>query len=333
MMIEAETAELIRQWNDELPHPVSVRLVRSLDERGSALTAFLQAFTSVANKVHFSPSEEDEDTLPAILLGTSVHWQAIPEGGELLPFLKALEMHSSPVRVAASVPEAVRSHIESVSLPADLKVYITPQCPYCPRVLSEIVPLALLNPLLHLAVIDGEIFAELASRDCIRSVPTVILDDTFRWTGAGHMSEIINAILNRDPARMSSKSLEDFLKNGNAETLAQMMMDRRQVFPAFVSLFESSNWSVRLGAMVVEEEIAEKNPELSDEILDLLWHRLDGISGPARGDVMYLFGLVQPGSQLWIDRLQGILEKEDEEVREIVMESLSKLLRNRKEQL
>jgi hypothetical protein len=40
---------------------------------------------------------------------------------------------------------------------------------------------------------------------------------------------------------------------------------------------------------------------------------------------MYLFGLGQPGSKLWIDRLKGLLENEDEEGREAVMEALEKL--------
>jgi hypothetical protein len=323
--VEAEAAELIRRWNDELPQPVSVRLVRSHDKRGEALLAFLRTFTSLANKVHFSPLEGREGELPAILLGTSVRWQAMPEGRELMPFLKTIEMHSSPGYATVSVPEALRSQIESVSLPADLKIYVTPQCPFCPHVLSEIVPLSVLNPVLHLAVIDGALFPELAAGDGVRSVPSVILDGAFRWTGAGHMDEIVNAILNRDPARLGSKSLEDFIKEGNAGALARMMIDLRQVFPAFTDLFEGSEWSIRLGAMVVVEEIAEKSPELLEEMLDLLWSRLHGISGPARGDVMYLFGLGQPGSKLWIDRLKGILENEDEEGREVVMEALEKL--------
>jgi hypothetical protein len=263
--------------------------------------------------------------LPAIVLGASVRWQAIPEGGELMPFLRTLEMHFSPGSAAASVPEALRSQIESVSLPADLKIYVTPQCPFCPNVLREILPLALLNPVLHLAVIDGALFPELAAGDGVRSAPTVILDGAFRWTGAGHMDEIVDAVLNRDPAHFGAKSLEDFIKEGNAGALAQMMIDRRQVFSAFTDLLENSDWSVRLGAMVVVEEIAEKSPELSEEMLNLLWNRLHVISGPARGDVIYLFGLGQPGSKLWIERLKGILEDEDEEGREVVIEALEKL--------
>jgi glutaredoxin len=241
-----------------------------------------------------------------------------------MPFLRALEMHFSPDRATASMPEALRRQIESVSLPADLKIYVTPQCPFCPHVLSEIVPLALLNPLLHLDVIDGALFPELAEGDGVRSVPTVILDGAFRWTGAGHRDEIVNAVLNRDPARLGTKSLENFLKEGNAGALAQMMIDRRQVFPAFTDLLESPDWSVRLGAMVVVEEIAEKSPDLLAEMLDVLWNRLQDIKGPARGDVLYLFGFGQP-AKLWIDRLNGLLENEDEKGREAVMEALEKL--------
>lgn len=234
-------------------------------------------------------------------------------------------MHFSPARPAASAPEQLRSRIERVSLPADLKIYVTPRCPFCPSVLSEIVPLALLNPVLHLTVIDGALFPELAAEDGVRSVPTAILDGAFRWTGAGHMDEIVDAILNRDPALLGAKSLEGFLKEGNAEALARMMMERGQVFPALMDLFESPDWSTRLGAMVVVEEIAEKSPELSEEILGQIWNRLHRISGPARGDVMYLFGLGQPRSKLWIDRLEGVLADEGEEVREVVMEALERL--------
>jgi hypothetical protein len=57
MNIEAEAAEWIRRWNNELPQPVSVRFIRSQDERGLALEAFFKAFTSLAHKVHFSAEE------------------------------------------------------------------------------------------------------------------------------------------------------------------------------------------------------------------------------------------------------------------------------------
>ncbi len=324
MNIEAEAVEWIRRWNDELSRPVSVRFIPSHSKRGLALEAFIETFAGFAPKVRFSPEESSEGELPAILLGNSVRWQTIPEGGELMPFLNAVAMNFSPGRATAFVPEALRTQIENVSLPADLKIYVLPQCPFCPLVLGEIVPLALLNPLLHLAVIDVAFFPELAEGDNIRSVPTVILDGAFRWVGAGHRDEILSAILNRDPACLDVKSLTDFLKEGNAGTLAQMMIDRRQVFPAFTDLLVNSDWTVRLGAMVVVEEIAERSQVLLEEMLGLLWNQLHGISGSARGDVLYLFGLGQP-AKLWADRMKGLIESEDEEGREAVTDALEKL--------
>ncbi len=325
MNVEPRAAELIRRWDDELSQPVFVGLARSADERSSVLQAFLEAFTRLARKVRLSFHEGLEDELPAILIGTSIRWQALPEGGELMPFLRAVEMHSSPDLASTSVPESLKSHIESVELRADLKIYVSPQCPFCPDVLSEMLPLACLNPMIHLTVTDGVLFPELARDDGVRSVPTIILDGVFRWTGAGNRNEIVKAILNRDPTRLNARSIEDFIKDGNAEDLARMMMDRGRIFPAFMDVLESQDWSTRLGAMVVVEEIAEKNPELLEKILDELWNRLPRVSGPARGDAMSLFGLGQSRSKLWIDRLQGILEQEDEEVREAISEVLDKL--------
>jgi len=325
MSIESRAAELIRGWNDELSQTVSVVLVRSADERSLALRTFLEAFTNLAHKVRFSSREELEGEMPAILTGTSIRWQAVPEGGELMPFLRAVEMYSSPDRVEASIPESLRNQIESVMLPADLKIYVSPECPFCPQVLTEIIPLACLNPMIHLTVTDGVLFPELVRNDGVRSVPTVILDGVFRWTGAGNRNEIVKAILNRDPTRLNARSIEDFIKDGNAEALARMMMDRGRIFPAFVDLLESQDWSTRLGAMVVMEEIAEKDPGLSEEMLEELWNRLHRVSGPARGDVMSLFGFGQSQAEFWIDRLQGILESEDEDVREAIIEALDKL--------
>ncbi|MHC1725935.1 MAG: thioredoxin family protein [Syntrophobacteraceae bacterium] len=185
--MEAKAAELIHRWNIELAQPVSVHVVRSSDERGAALAAFLQDFTGIAKNVRILPQDGNEDELPAILPGNSVHWHAIPVGGELMPFLRTIEMQLFPMRANECLPEKLRFQIESLSVPTDLKIYVTPQCPFCPRVLSEIVPLAFINPLVHLSVIDGVLFADLAARDGIRSVPTIILDGAFRWTGAGHI--------------------------------------------------------------------------------------------------------------------------------------------------
>lgn len=331
--MEAKAAELIHRWNMELAQPVSLHVVRGSDERGAALSAFLHDFAEIAQNVRISPQDGNDDELPAILLGNSVHWHAIPEGGELMPFLKTVEMQLFPMRARACLPEELRSQIESLSVPADLKIYVTPQCPFCPRVLSEIVPLAFINPLVRLSVIDGALFPDLAAGDGIRSVPTIILDGAFRWTGAGHIDEIVHSLLNRDPACLGAKTFIDFLKGGNAEALAQMMIDHKQVFPAFIELLEHSDWSVRLGAMVVVEEIAEKNPELTEEMLNLLWKRLDRISGPARGDIISLIGFANPGSKLWIERLKGVLADADADAgegeREAVLEALEKLCRHR----
>lgn len=323
--IEAKTAELIHRWSDELDQPVTVRAVRSKDKRAAALVAFLQDFAEIAPNVRISQLHGNDDEPPAIVLGQSVHWHAIPEGGELQPFLKTVEMQLFPSRATESLPENLRLKIESLSVPADLKVYVTSQCPFCPRVLCELVPVAFINPLVRLSVIDGALFPDLAAGDNVRSVPTIILDGTLRWTGAGHIDEVVSSIVNRDLASLSARTLIEFVKGGNAGMLARMMMDRRQVLPAFTELFEHSDWSVRLGAMVVVEETAEKDPELTEEILDLLWKRLEQISGPARGDIIYLFGLAEPGSKLWIERLEGISANGSEEERQAVVEALEKL--------
>ena len=98
----------------------------------------------------------------------------------------------------------------------------------------RLIPLPMTDENLQLTIIDGILFPEMAQTLRIRSVPTILLDDRFRWTGSVPLEELIDTINTRDPVAMGSAALESIIKEGGAGRLAAMMLEAEKLFPAFM---------------------------------------------------------------------------------------------------
>ncbi len=198
--------------------------------------------------------------------------------------------------------ETVMAKLAAIILPVEIKLYIASQCPHCPGAVRTIIPLAAACRYITLKIIDGTIATEEAAADKIMSVPSLIIDNGFRLTGGVVNADevvdvIVNMVINRDPSSLTTSSLKMILEDGKAQWIAQQMVDHNKMFDAFTGLVTHQIWSVRLGAMVVLESIAEKSPELALSIAPGLMNIL--ISGgdfstavdiPTQGDILYALG-------------------------------------------
>lgn len=314
--------ESVRGWNDHLARPLTLHFLKTLDERTQEFEDFLQNFIKLAPNVDLVVDYEGEGGPPAIRMGSSLSYHAVPVGGELNPFLEILSLIAG-----AAIPEELQplaSKLGELQLPADIKVYVAPGCPFCPQTLKQLAVLPIISPIIHMTVIDGVLFPEMAREDAVRSVPTVILDGRMRWTGSVPMDEFISALFERDPVRLSAGALKDFIKEGNAVALAELMLARGQVFQSFPELLADPEWPVRLGAMVVVEELSGANREMAFLALEPLWDRLGSMDPSVRGDILYLFGTLAPSS--WVHRFEALLELEESpDVREVLVEALEKV--------
>jgi hypothetical protein len=191
-------------------------------------------------------------------------------------------------------------------------------------VIDQLIPLSMSASGVQLIVIDGGLFPEAAQAHQIQSVPTILLDEQFRWTGSVPLDEIIDAISTRNPAMLGATSLESLLKDGQASHLAALMLDAQQIFPAFLDLLIHDKWPVRLGAMVVMEEISARGAGIGSKAIDPLWANFEGVSDQIKGDILYLFGDIgDPRVIPWLDE---VIDGEfDDEVKEAARDALKKL--------
>jgi len=155
-------------------------------------------------------------------------------------------------------------------------------------------------------------------------VPTLILEDRFRWAGTFQLSEITEVIANRDPSALGPASLEMMLKEGRASMLAEMMLEKTEIFPSFYEVLLHPKWPVRLGAMVVMDEIIEKNLNLALQSLQPLRERFSKVDNRVKGDLLYVFGEMQQKELMpWLETV--INGDADPEVKEAAREAIDKL--------
>ncbi len=316
-----EDETIIAEWYRKIDSEIRINLMLTQDHRSNQIQAFCEDFSRLAPSVRIEKEHKDDEHAPGISIGQNISYHAVPLGRELNPFLDALSGHEA---LYGEVPFSVRDTLSQIRAPAMLKVYIVPQCPLCPQVVTRLLALAASESLLHITVIDGALFPERAENDHIGSVPTVILDDQFRWTGAIQPDELVNIILSRDPSKLGADSLRQVLAEGNAAGLAKMMIESGKVYPAFLDLLTHTKWPVRLGAMVTFEFIAQERRKIASQVIAPLWDRFSRVDDRVKGDILYVFGESNdPGV---IPKLNSVLNGPySGEVREAAAEALEKL--------
>jgi hypothetical protein len=315
-----EERKQIVALNDKLTKTIDIRLTTSRDERSQNLKAFSRELIENAPKIRMVFEKDDGvDALPGLHIASSIVYHAVPHGTELSPFLDVLADISEQ---RGENPQT--GPVQELELPARLKLYVSSMCTFCPAVVRKLLPLALQNTSIRLAIIDGFLFPEMAETDHIRSVPTLILDDQFRWTGAVDLNELLNTIQHRDPAQLSAETLASMISDGDAYGLSEMMLKEGCIFPGFIDLLTHEAFSIRLGAMAAAEEIAESRISLAVQMAALLAERFEQQSDAVKGDILYIIGT--SGDDRSIDFLGKISTGEySKDVKEAAADALEEI--------
>jgi len=317
---ERETTQ-IRQWAEGVANGVTLRFAtvdHAMDDR---FRSFANLLSDLAPCVHVKKDGDTPVTLPSLFIGSRVTYQALPQDRELDPFITVLADANA---FSGRISGEVRERLAQLALPALLKVYITPHCPYCPTTVALLLGLAACSDQVRLTVIDGELFPDAAVKDRISAAPTVILDDQFRWTGSVDAGELVTLMLDRDPASLGADALRSMIEEGNAEGVARMMIERGKIFDGFVDLLGHPRWSVRLGAMVAFESLVEEDAKLAEDIVSPLTALFDDVDDMVRGDLLHVLG--ESGSQRALPFLSHVVTADyDAEVRAAAREAVEKL--------
>jgi hypothetical protein len=320
-MINLREETSIRKWHDMLDRDIRVRLMLTEDSRSEQFAAFADRMAALAPKVHIRKEASDAMEMPALLIGETIRYHAIPSGKELEPFLDALTQADVPPASSGPVdPEVLRN----IKLPADLELYIALDCGFCPAAVKRLIGLARHSPLIRLSIIDAFLFSERSKAHGIRSVPTILFDEGYRWTGNIDLEELVDAMIHRDPANLQASTIEHMITHGEASQVAELMRANGRIFPHFLELLFHEKWSVRLGAMVVMEEMIETDIGLVVPVVDALWAGSKTADDSVKGDIYYLLG--EAADETMILNLQTTLSASPgKELKEVIEEAIERI--------
>lgn len=309
---------LIEEFRDKLDCSFKLVLKRFDDSKTEVLEEFCTKFSSLVPNIEIE--SQKSDLYPSVSIGNNIEYLAAPSGNELSPFLDEILSMSKSGRI---VPENLKEVLSRIEEPFTIDVYVSTFCPTCPYTVRQMIGAAGFNPNIIVRVIDTELFTELTGENKIMSVPTVIVRD-MRWSGEVKFSEILEFIVDVEPREMSAHSLSRMLKDGEASKISAYMLESGVIFPSFMELLLNEKWSVRLGAIVVMEEISEISRELCETIVPFILKNYGNMTHQVKGDLLYVTGL--SGARDIIPDLQRIFdETENEELKTAALEAIEEI--------
>ncbi|MGC9132606.1 MAG: protein disulfide oxidoreductase [Candidatus Micrarchaeia archaeon] len=77
-----------------------------------------------------------------------------------------------------------KEFIKSIQKNIDIKVFVTPTCPYCPRAVRIAHQFAMENIRINASMIEAMEFPELADKYSVMAVPKIVINDSISFEGA-----------------------------------------------------------------------------------------------------------------------------------------------------
>jgi hypothetical protein len=276
----------LKAWAASQTHNHTIFLSGTSHSKQPVFDAFASDFSLAAPCIRITPSDR-ETSLPGFFAAENIGFFALPVEKALAPFLETLSC------IAGDMPplsDDIEVLLAQVDRPCRLTLFIAAQCPHCPEMVKTMIPLAVRSKNIDLKIIDGTLFPETAQEYQVLSAPCLILDQDFRWTGQADPREVLTLIRDRDPSLLSTDTLRQILEQGDASWICQQMIRAKAVFENVIALLTHPVWSVRLGAMVVVETMAQENPELASQLCPPLIRAFENMDVTVQGDILYALG-------------------------------------------
>ncbi len=124
--------------------------------------------------------------------GARVRFYGIPAGYEFVSLLEALK--NSAAAAQDLQPETVAA-LGAVAKPVNIKVFVTPSCPYCPSAVVMAHKFALVSPSITAEMVEASEFPDLADKYGVSGVPQIVVNDKISLVGAQPEPAMLKAVL------------------------------------------------------------------------------------------------------------------------------------------
>jgi glutaredoxin-like protein len=206
--MDQKTADEVKKRLDELAGEVKIILFKEslLCQSCGPAEDFYKELASLSDKVKLEVYNRVTDTdkaaaygitlSPAAVIeglkGARVRFYGIPSGYEFVSLLEALKNSAAPA--SDLQPETVLA-LAGVAKPVNIKVFVSPTCPYCPQAVVLAHKFALVSPQITAEMIEASEFADLAEKYEVAGVPQIVVNEGVRLVGAQPEPAMLKAVL------------------------------------------------------------------------------------------------------------------------------------------
>lgn len=109
-----------------------------------------------------------------------IKFYGIPSGMEFPSFIETIVKTSVG---ETDLPEDIVNGIVEIDKDVNIKVFVTPTCPYCPKMVSTSFMFAMLNENIEAEAWESIEFPDMAKDYNVHAVPKVVINDEVSWEG------------------------------------------------------------------------------------------------------------------------------------------------------
>jgi glutaredoxin-like protein len=187
-MLSGKNRNEIEKILSEMNEKVTVMFFR---DKENQFESILDELSKISNKVivekYYSNSEEvkklDLKFFPSIIFKErqNVRFIGLPLGYEFSVFLRDIvSISNNKIDLSLNVAKK----ISKIDKKINIKVFVTPSCPYCPKAVYIAHQFALLNNNIVSEMVESTEFPELAEKYEVYAVPKVVINEKVEFEGS-----------------------------------------------------------------------------------------------------------------------------------------------------
>lgn len=250
---------------------------------------------------------------------SNIDYMMLPEGPQFSPFLDAIAWLGE----ASQTPKFPGcENIQTLTFPLSILTFVATGCPHCPEAVRSVLLLACANPMIRASILDALYFEDIAAKYRVKSTPTLVVNDGLTLVGEVKAIDLVAKLLGLSSENAMTGILKSMIDSGRAEDAAELLCERRRP-EAILPIYQSKEFSQRMGALLVMEEALDINARILDPIAKHLTELMRSDDVGLRGDTASILGRI--GTKDAISALERALEDPDPDVRDSVTEALESL--------
>jgi len=255
--------------------------------------------------------------------GSKIFYHFVPRGAEETAFRDLLWQVSSGEQ---GPPEGSSTETGAGSDPLELKLFVSNECPNCPKAVRFLTSLPQQLPRLAVHLFNATQDIDLAEKNGIKSVPVLLIGNALRYVGDLPRERLASLLRSQDPGALLQEQVRQSIQDGRALEAADMIVAKTGAVFLAADLLRSS-FQERIGLLLTLEEVLEREPGCLDPLVQDLLPGLESGDTSLRGDLADLLGRI--GHPDALPALRKLSRDQNPDVAEAAAEAVESIL-NRK---